>query len=69
MEYYHWGGSTTRVVGVGTAPPLLSMFTAASLAMSLNLDVNLASTGCFFNWYPPKKLKYGKPRLGESMLT
>ena len=23
----------------------------------------------FFNWYPPKKLKYGKPRLGESMLT
>ena len=22
----------------------------------------------FFNWYPPKKLKYGKPRLGESML-
>ena len=23
-------------------------------------------TGCFFNWYPPKKLKYGKPRLGES---
>ena len=19
-----------------------------------------------FNWYPPKKLKYGKPRLGES---
>ena len=26
-------------------------------------------TGCFFNWYPPKKLKYGKPRLGESTLT
>ena len=23
----------------------------------------------FFNWYPPKKLKYGKPRLGESTLT
>ena len=22
--------------------------------------------GVFFNWYPPKKLKYGKPRLGES---
>ena len=20
-------------------------------------------------WYPPKKLKYGKPRLGESTLT
>ena len=23
----------------------------------------------FFNWYPPKKLKYGKPRLGVSTLT
>ena len=26
-------------------------------------------TGCFFNWYPPKKLKYGKPGLGESTAT
>ena len=25
--------------------------------------------GVFFRWYPPKKLKYGKPRLGESTLT
>ena len=25
--------------------------------------------GVFFNWYPPKKLKYGKPRLGESTTT
>ena len=24
-------------------------------------------TGCFFNWYPPKK--YGKPRLSESTAT
>ena len=23
----------------------------------------------FSHWYPPKKLKYGKPRLGESTLT
>ena len=23
----------------------------------------------FSYWYPPKKLKYGKPRLGESTLT
>ena len=30
---------------------------------------SLICTGCFFNWYPPKKLKYGKPRLGESTLT
>ena len=26
-------------------------------------------TGCFFNWYPPKKLMYGKPRLDKSTLT
>ena len=26
-------------------------------------------TGCFFSLVPPKKLKYGKPRLGESTLT
>ena len=25
--------------------------------------------GDFFHWYPPKKLKYVKPRLGESTLT
>ena len=25
--------------------------------------------GVFFHWYPPKKLKYGKSRLGESTLT
>ena len=24
--------------------------------------------GDFFNWRPPKKLKYGKPRLGEYTL-
>ena len=30
----------------------------------------MIDTGCFFlHWYPPKKLKYGKPRLGESMLA
>ena len=26
-------------------------------------------TGCFFHWASPKKLKYGKRRLGESTLT
>ena len=25
--------------------------------------------GDFFHWASPKKLKYGKPRLGESTLT
>ena len=34
-----------------------------------NNTVNDYYTGCFFNWYPPKKLKYVKPRLGESTLT
>ena len=29
----------------------------------------LANIQGFFHWYPPKKLKYGKPRLGESTLT
>ena len=34
------------------------------------LDIQIGHTGCFFlHWYPPKKLKYGKPRLGESTLT
>ena len=30
---------------------------------------SVSDTGCFFNWYPPKKLKCGKPSLGESTLT
>ena len=34
-----------------------------------NMHIKGPCTGCFFNWYPPKKLKYGKPRLGESTLT
>ena len=35
-------------------------------------DVNtnaITNTGCFCDWCLPKKLKYGKPRLGEYMLT
>ena len=32
-------------------------------------DIFCDIQGVFFNWYPPKKLKYGKPRLGESTLT
>ena len=31
--------------------------------------VENAYTGCFLHWVSPKKLKYGKPRLGESTLT
>ena len=34
----------------------------------LNLDLNLNVQGVFLHWVSPKKLKYGKPRLGESTL-
>ena len=39
--------------------------------ISINIFQNFASPkwyiqGDFFHWYPPKKFKYGKPRLGES---
>ena len=34
----------------------------------INTDISYLQ-GDFFHWYPPKKLKYGKPRLGESTLT
>ena len=37
---------------------------------SIILDwLQRATYRVFFHWYPPKKLKYGKPRLGESTLT
>ena len=36
---------------------------------NLSIIIIHACTGCFFNWYPPKKLKYGNPRLGVSTLT
>ena len=38
--------------------------------MCKELYLMCKDTGCFFfHWYPPKKLKYGNPRLGESTLT
>ena len=36
---------------------------------SICVYLNMQYTGFFFNWYPLKKLKYGKPRLGVSTLT
>ena len=36
---------------------------------NMNMLLNDMIQGVFFNWYPPKKLKYGKPRLGVSTLT
>ena len=35
----------------------------------LSLVMAVYVQGVFFNWYPPKKLKYGKPRLDVSTLT
>ena len=35
----------------------------------LSSSFGFETQGVFFHWYPPKKLKYGKPRLGESTLT
>ena len=32
-------------------------------------DIYIYIQDVLFNWHPPKKLKYGKPRLGESTLT
>ena len=38
--------------------------------INLNLSIfNVKYRVFFFHWYPPKKLKYGKPRLGVSSLT
>ena len=34
---------------------------------SFNIQFHIQ--GAFLNWASPKKLKYGKPRLGESTLT
>ena len=49
---------------------LIVMFIHPVLAgISSNPILGHPNTGCFFHWYPPKKLNYGKPRLGESTLT
>ena len=46
-----------------------SNFSIMTETSKTNLTCHSQNTGCFFHWYPPKKLKYGKPRLGESTLT
>ena len=38
--------------------------------MKIKVELSIKiTTGCFFNWPPPKKFKYVKPRSGESTLT
>ena len=34
-----------------------------------HVAAQMPNTGWFFSLVPPKKLKYGKPRLGESTLA
>ena len=53
--------SSSRFVTINTS----------SMKPSIKVRNRTHYTGCFcfFQWYPPKKLKYGKPRLGESTLT
>ena len=45
-------------------------YTIYSLTIIFWSECGRKHTGCFFShWYPPKKLKYGKPRLGVSTST
>ena len=48
---------------------LIEMEYMVSLSCSLWKSYPTMYKVFFFNWYPPKKLKYGKPRLGESTAT
>ena len=42
---------------------------ALTRGANTELPKKLRSYRVVFHWYPPKKLKYGKPIFGESMLT
>ena len=54
----------------GILLPLLAvLLLGAGLSFPLFYRCLSVVQGVFFNWYPPKKLKYGKPSLGVSTLT
>ena len=58
--------------GVPLSPPWVMLIDSDWWWLQLMQQFNATSIiqGVFFlHWYPPKKLKYGKPRLGESTLT
>ena len=74
----HLGRSELEFVEAEEIPPLLHVDTLPvvageeTLGAGRQLDqlhLRKKLQGVFFNWYPPKKLKYGKHRLGESTLT
>ena len=54
---------------VGRRRRVLSPLILAPWNLQLSWETELIIQGVFFQWYPTKKLKYGKPRLGESTLT
>ena len=47
-------------------PGFMTIFVTWQLIVTLDSIRNSCDV---FNWYPPKKLKYGNPRLRESTLT
>ena len=75
-----WSGSPLKACQVQsnpTKPKLLTtqislgeqpFYISCQMLSLFRFDI-CYDTGRFFHWYPPKKFKYGKPRLGESTLT
>ena len=49
----------------GTVPPPFNIIPTLKVT---NIIVTIIQ-GDFFHWNPPKKLKFGKPRLGEFTFT
>ena len=61
--------SRAQLLGAQFAWSRTEYYSVNSDLVLIWFQIGLAYTGCFFNWYPPKKLKYVKPKLGESTLT
>ena len=66
-RWYSWSGGGGGVRG-GKGHPRVPTRLASLHPMRRIRDGYMYTyiQGVFFNWYPPKKLKYGKPKLGES---
>ena len=61
-------GKYVRLEGVDVHADANRPAGANPTIMVINAIIWGYATGCFFHWYPPKKLKYGKPRLSVSTL-
>ena len=68
-----WKGKMLSKGFSATAPvefwPISRCQTANHTQNKLTSSLDVITTGWFFSLVPPKKLKYGKPKLGESTLT